>query len=76
MDTDKQKTLIELYIPSTVGGAVSLSETHPGTRQETVRHYIQGAVNGERFQVPCDEKIEVPPEIAELLLRLIQHPTH
>lgn len=64
--------LIKLFIKPDGLETKTQTEIDPATGKEIRKHYIDGSINGEAFQVICNEPVEVSPEIAELLFRLIE----
>ena len=70
---DASNPAIKLFIKSDGLETKIKTTTDPASGKEMIRHYIEGSINGEGFQILCNEPVDVPHEIAELLLRLIEH---
>ena len=68
----KNSRLVPLYISSHGIETTSFIVIRPDGTETFTTPYVLGCINGNMFQVPCDEQIEVTPEIADILLRLIE----
>lgn len=61
-----EKKTKTLYLPSS--GIETVSKTEGGSSVK----YVHGNVNGKRFEVPCNQVVEVEPEIYEALQPLLK----
>lgn len=66
-EPEAEGALVPIYIEST--RTEHLSET---TQEGSVRKYVEGSINGQRYKVELDKQVMVPPVIFDVLKHLIK----